>query len=103
MIESLASGTPLVVTRVGAIPEVIADGVEGIIVEPRNPKMVADALRRLIQDRILLRKMSYACVRLAHDKFDIKRFEKQLGEIYNRLYKPDEQSYAHAANTDSRE
>jgi glycosyltransferase involved in cell wall biosynthesis len=46
----MASGLPVVGTRVGGIPEVIDDGVTGAVVPPSNPAMLAAALERYVID-----------------------------------------------------
>jgi glycosyltransferase involved in cell wall biosynthesis len=47
VIEALAAGTPVVVTRQGGLPEMITDGVEGQFVPPRAPEAVAEAVEAL--------------------------------------------------------
>ena len=47
MIEALACGRPVVATRVGGIPELV-DSNSGILVPPRNPVALADALREAL-------------------------------------------------------
>jgi len=46
--EPLARGRPVVATRVGAIPELVHDGVTGLLVPPRDPQALAAAIRRLL-------------------------------------------------------
>ena len=46
--EAMATGLPVVATRHGGIPELVRDGVDGILVAERDPQALADALRRLI-------------------------------------------------------
>ena len=46
--EPLARGRPLVATRVGAIPELVRDGITGLLVPPRDPRALAAAIRRLL-------------------------------------------------------
>lgn len=50
VLEALAAGLPLVTTPVGAIPDVVRDGEEGLIVPPRDPERLAAALERLVSD-----------------------------------------------------
>jgi glycosyltransferase involved in cell wall biosynthesis len=50
VLEALASGRPIVATRIGGIPEVIADGKNGLLVEERDTVALAAALERLRDD-----------------------------------------------------
>jgi glycosyltransferase involved in cell wall biosynthesis len=49
-VEALASGTPVVATAVGGVPEVVRDGVNGLLVPPGSVDALADALRRLVDE-----------------------------------------------------
>jgi glycogen synthase len=55
--EALASGLPIVGSRAGGIPEFIADGVNGILVPPRDPAALAEALHRLAGDLVTRARM----------------------------------------------
>jgi len=88
VLESLASGTPLITTRVGGIPEAMQDGVHGIFVEPHDAQGVAEAVASLLQDRPRLRSMSQACVVRARECFSIERLVRQLSELYHDVLSP---------------
>jgi glycosyltransferase involved in cell wall biosynthesis len=49
-LEAMAAGLPVVACRAAAIPEVVEDGVTGVLTPPRDPGALADALERLIRD-----------------------------------------------------
>ena len=53
LLEALACGAPVVATRVGGIPEVLDDGVNGLLVPPSDPAALAAALRLVLEDRDL--------------------------------------------------
>ena len=50
LIEAMSQGTPVLATRVGGVPELVTDGVSGLLVDPRRPEQIADALERLRSD-----------------------------------------------------
>jgi glycosyltransferase involved in cell wall biosynthesis len=50
ILEAMSAGTPVVATRVGGIPDLVQDGVNGLLVEPQNPTALARALSALLDD-----------------------------------------------------
>jgi glycosyltransferase involved in cell wall biosynthesis len=60
LVESLCRGRPVVASAVGGIRDVIADGVNGILVESRNPPALADALVHVLSDRGLADRLAAA-------------------------------------------
>lgn len=50
VVESLAVGTPVITTAVGGVPDVVADGVNGLLVPAGDPEAFADALRTFFED-----------------------------------------------------
>ncbi len=56
--EALAVGTPVVASRVGGIPEVVRDGVDGFLVPPDDDRLLAERLSLLLSDETLRRQMS---------------------------------------------
>ncbi len=60
LVEALCRGRPVVATRVGGIRDVVEDGVNGLLVEPRRPDELADALVRILSDRALQERLAAA-------------------------------------------
>ena len=58
LIEAAACGVPRAATTAGGIPEVVADGETGLLVLPRNPQALADALIKLLDDGALARRLA---------------------------------------------
>jgi glycosyltransferase involved in cell wall biosynthesis len=68
--EAMASGKPLVGTRVGAIPELVHDGKTGFLVDRRDPEALAARILELLGDSELRRRMGQAGREFAHRNFD---------------------------------
>ena len=66
VLEAMALGIPVVTTPVGGIPDVIEDGINGLLVEPRQPEALARAIVALLMDdalRTRLRETAHTDVR----------------------------------------
>ena len=82
MLEALAHALPVVATRVGAVPEVIAQGRQGLLVDPHEPARLADAMETLARDGEMRRTMATAAHALARERFSLERFESDLASVY---------------------
>lgn len=85
ILEAMAHALPIVATKVGAVPEVLQDGRQGILVAPRKPSMLADAMRRLIVDQALRQRMAAAARTLAVERFSLDRFRREILSLYEDL------------------
>jgi glycosyltransferase involved in cell wall biosynthesis len=80
--EALALGTPVVSTDVTGIPEVVRHLDTGVQVPQRNPKALADALERLLENADLRVQLASAGRRLIEAEFDIRRNTARRREIF---------------------
>jgi glycosyltransferase involved in cell wall biosynthesis len=85
LLESMAAGVPLIATPVGAIPDVMTDGIHGFLVPPRDGKAIAESLAILAGDRERLSWMSRACRRRVRAAFSIDRVAQEFGVQYAKL------------------
>ena len=85
LLEAMAAGVPVVATPVGAIPDVVSDGIHGYLVPPRDGKAIAEALAMLAGDREKLSWMSRACRRRIRAAFSIDRLAQEFSFHYARL------------------
>ena len=68
-VEAMASGTPVVATAVGGIPEIVVDGDSGLLVEPGDAAAIAGAVNHLLDRPMLRRRMGRRARRLVEERF----------------------------------
>ena len=85
LLEGMAAGAVPVASPVGAIPDVMHDGVHGLLVPARQSAPIARALARLGSDRAALARMSAACRKRIAAGYSIERVAAELSGVYNRL------------------
>jgi glycosyltransferase involved in cell wall biosynthesis len=79
-IEAMAAGVPVVATRLFALPEIVEDGVTGLLVAPDDDEL-ATALSALLDDDDLRRRMGEAGRAVARERFDAGRTTAALAEV----------------------
>lgn len=84
VIEASACEKPVVVSNVGGLPEVVEDGVTGIVVPPRNIKKAAEALKKLIFNEELRSVMGKAGRERVKNLYDWHENVSQMMNIYRR-------------------
>jgi len=82
LLEAMAVGKPIVATRVGEAPVFIEDGVDGLLVEPRDVEGQARALLRLIGDPALRERMAGAARRKWQQSFTVEHMTRAYEKVY---------------------
>jgi glycosyltransferase involved in cell wall biosynthesis len=84
ILEAMAAGLPVVSSRVGGVPELVADGETGLLVPPGDPAAMAAALGRLVADAGLRRRLGAAGRERAQRCFDVRRQRRAHLACYAR-------------------
>lgn len=84
-IEAMASGVPVVATRVGGIPDLIEDQKTGILVEPEDPSALADAVISLLRNPPMARRMGQAAQAHVLEKYTVERLLDDTEKLYREL------------------
>jgi glycosyltransferase involved in cell wall biosynthesis len=85
ILEAMAAGLPVVATAVGGIPELVADGETGLLVPPGDADALAEALRRLVADPELRRRLGDAARTRVEERFSLAATRRAHVELYDRL------------------
>jgi glycosyltransferase involved in cell wall biosynthesis len=85
LLESMAAGAPVVATSVGGNPEAVEDGISGLLVPPRNPALLAQAICRLLEKPELAARLGQAARRRVEEHFSIDRMVRQTERLYRSL------------------
>jgi starch synthase len=86
-LEAMACGTAVVASRTGGIPEVVADGETGLLVEPDDPAALAEALNVLLRDPERARAMGQAGRARAESEFSWTTVAAQTADLYAKVMK----------------
>jgi len=84
ILEAMASGLPIVATKVGGVPKIVNNEVNGFLVDPKNPKQICEALLLLFKDKNLREKIS------KNNKMEAKKYSwesaiDKLDKLYFKI------------------
>jgi glycosyltransferase involved in cell wall biosynthesis len=82
LMEAMASGAPVVATRLSGIPELVRDGVTGLLVDPQDAAGLAEAMARLLDDDALARELAANARALVERSFSLTGEAGRLGDLF---------------------
>ena len=84
-IEAGAHGRPVIASRNGGIPEIIRDGVSGLLIDANEPNSLGDAMRTLAQDRAQVERMAAAAPAIVAKFLDFDRVIDEYESLHEKL------------------
>ena len=82
LVEAMACGLPVVTTAISGIPEVVKDGINGLLVPTENPEALADAMMRINENHSLARHLADEAQLTVSERFDGERFAAELAALF---------------------
>jgi len=86
LLEAMVTGLPVVATRVSGNMDVIEDGVNGFLVEPGSPEALASAMKKILDDENLGRKMGEANRKKIVENYSIDKVVERYIELYEEFF-----------------
>jgi glycosyltransferase involved in cell wall biosynthesis len=82
VLEAMSAGLPIVATTVGGVPEIVENGRTGILVSPRNPAAMAEALSQLLSSSDSRERLGTAAKQKAKSAYTFQDYKRSLTAFY---------------------
>jgi glycosyltransferase involved in cell wall biosynthesis len=86
-LEGMAMAKPIIATRIDGIKEQIVDGESGILIPPRDPNAIADAIIRLGKDKNFAQNLGLEARRRVEERFTVEKMVAETERVYQSLFK----------------
>jgi glycosyltransferase involved in cell wall biosynthesis len=94
LLESMAAGNAVVATNVGGTSEALRDGVNGVLVPPSRPDLIATAIERLLNAPSQATQLGITAKKTIEDRFSLDRMVNATESLYDRLLSSTRRSVA---------
>ncbi|MDP2898509.1 MAG: glycosyltransferase [bacterium] len=85
IIEAMACGVPVVASRVGGIPEIVEDGMNGLLVPPGRPGPLAEAVILMLDQPSMRREIARVGRTSVTERFSVRKMAQTVGKVYLQL------------------
>ena len=97
VLQAMAAAKPIVATRVGGIPEALREGIDGLLVAPRNTAALGASLQALIDNPELGRRLGESARARVEASFNARSLALETSALYDLLSKAKTKDHEHAA------
>jgi glycosyltransferase involved in cell wall biosynthesis len=85
ILEAMACAKPIIASRVGGIPDLVDDGINGILIPPNDSRALAQNLIKLLNDESMRRKLGAAAKEKVSVRYDVNTMVEQISRVYADL------------------
>jgi glycosyltransferase involved in cell wall biosynthesis len=85
--EAMASGIPVIQPSLGAFPEIVGAGGGGVVFSPNTPEKLASTLKEVLENKLLIEKLSIEARNTVIENFDIGKQTEELIGVYEEMYR----------------
>jgi len=89
LLSAMAAGLPVIVTPVGGVPEVVKDGVNGLIVPAGDPAALAEAIWNAHENPVGASALGRAAAATIRDRYSHRTTARRIMEVYDQVLGPD--------------
>jgi glycosyltransferase involved in cell wall biosynthesis len=86
VMEYMAAAKPVVSTRVGGVPELVQEDVHGLLVDPRDPEALAEAVARLLREPALAKRLGAEGRKRQQREFSLEAMVGRIEDLYEELW-----------------
>jgi len=83
ILEAMAAEVPVIATKVGAVPEIIQNNENGILIEAKSPKAIIDAIRLLIDNKDLKEKLAINGRKIVIERFNLEKMVQKYEDLFS--------------------
>ncbi|MCR4286839.1 MAG: glycosyltransferase, partial [Deltaproteobacteria bacterium] len=87
LLEAMFLRVPVIASNVGGIKEILENNVDSILIEPSNPEVMADAIRGLVENKDLRKRLKENAFKKVAEKFTIGKMASEYLRVYLRSFK----------------
>jgi len=87
VLEAMQAGVPVIATQVGGIPEMIRDGQDGLLIPPKNPEAIAEAVNLLARDFALRAALVRSADARYQTNYTLELMAQRMAELYRDIVK----------------
>lgn len=85
ILEAMAAELPIVATKTGALPEIIEDGINGLLIEPKDSQALAEAIKKILENKKLAQEFGQNARKRVTEEFSLERMLDKTLAVYRSI------------------